>query len=626
MALQPISTTPALELQANMTTLSDGRIVATWFDNPADKIFARIFNSDGTPAGGEFEVQQYSGGRLRAPEVVAKDDGGFLIFWRATGIRNSVDGQGHHLATDLVGRSYDSSGTAEGNEKIIIPYDGNNNHGGGGIEDTADTDAVVLSNGKIMVTYMGSDGGAGQTAIKTVILNQDMTVHENPGTVFRLTDSYGDGYANGREVLDMDSIETDTGKVIHVQTNEQVSAGHSNANEPVVFVRDAATGVVTKQPFYPADGVSTVGSNTEQRLLALGVDKDPVSGNYVVLIGSYTNPGQPGFGEIKRVDMDGDGNIISSSTLGNIPGGVNSDMNFKFDSTGNIIVTGGNFTHPSGASAQQSELRSWVFFANGDPMQVTVHETGAFGDFIGQEIGGTTVTWLPNGNLAVMTHQAVGTTNRLAVISVPNTTGPPGGAPCFVRGTLILTDRGEVAVEDLRAGDMILTADNGMQVLRWIGSSKVPARGKTAPVRIKTGAFGAKQDLLVSQQHRIVINGSMAELMFGESEVLVPAKALVNDQTVLIETGGRVEYFHLMFDQHEIIYANGALSESFHPGAIGMRTFDAATRQEIFDLFPELEVDTDAFGPTARISVKVKEAGVLNALKQATQPLDELAH
>ena len=183
---------------------------------------------------------------------------------------------------------------------------------------------------------------------------------------------------------------------------------------------------------------------------------------------------------------------------------------------------------------------------------------------------------------------------------------------CFTRGTLIKTQSGERPVEELSAGDMVLTMDHGYQPIRWIGSSKRPATGDMAPILIRKGALGNARDLRVSPQHRMLLSGWQAEVLFGESEVLATAKSLVNDHSILREEGGEVEYFHMLFDTHEIVYAEGAPSESFHPGAEGWKALDAPTRNEILELFPQLaNGNFDSYGPSARPSLKHKEGYLL---------------
>ncbi|RMA43445.1 Hint domain-containing protein [Rhodophyticola porphyridii] len=186
--------------------------------------------------------------------------------------------------------------------------------------------------------------------------------------------------------------------------------------------------------------------------------------------------------------------------------------------------------------------------------------------------------------------------------------------PCFVRGTRILTPSGEVPVERLRVGDLVQTRDHGPQAIRWIGNRQVEATGKLAPVVIKAGTFGAHGTLRLSPQHRVMISHYMAELLFGEDEVLVTAKDLVNHRSVCFETGGDVEYYHLLFDTHQIVWSDGLLTESFFPGPHTLGGFEEETRAEVLALFPELSQNSDfGYGPSARPALKSYEARALFA-------------
>jgi Ca2+-binding RTX toxin-like protein len=185
---------------------------------------------------------------------------------------------------------------------------------------------------------------------------------------------------------------------------------------------------------------------------------------------------------------------------------------------------------------------------------------------------------------------------------------------CFARGARILTPHGERAVEDLRPGDLVETLDHGPQPIRWAGSSRRAAQGHLAPVLIRAGALGNARDLRVSPQHRMLISGWQVSLLFGEDEVLVPAKALENGTTILRDPGGIVEYFHLLFDRHEVIWAEGTPSESFHPGQQGWNALDAPARTEILGLFPELGTAFSGYGPSARASLRSFEGRALARL------------
>lgn len=180
---------------------------------------------------------------------------------------------------------------------------------------------------------------------------------------------------------------------------------------------------------------------------------------------------------------------------------------------------------------------------------------------------------------------------------------------CFAAGTLILTRKGLVAVECLRQDDLVLTADNGFQPLRWRGRRRVAGIGRNAPVRIAAGALGNDRDLVVSPLHRLVLTGWRAELYGGAPELLVPARGLLHHRGIRQAPVPDVTYVHLLFDRHEIVFAEGIASESFHPGVVGMARLDPAVRDEIHALFPGLR--DGIFGSTARPCATGKAARVL---------------
>lgn len=183
---------------------------------------------------------------------------------------------------------------------------------------------------------------------------------------------------------------------------------------------------------------------------------------------------------------------------------------------------------------------------------------------------------------------------------------------CFTPGTRILTQHGERAVETLTPGDMVVTRDNGLQPVRWIGRSTVAGQGKAAPISLAASVMdGAQRDLLVSPQHRILFAGYKAELLFGTSEVLVAAKHLVDGVDVRISECRAVTYLHVMLDRHEVIYAEGAATESFHAGEMGLSAISEQSREEMFEVFPELRADVSAYGDTARQSLRAHEARLL---------------
>ena len=169
---------------------------------------------------------------------------------------------------------------------------------------------------------------------------------------------------------------------------------------------------------------------------------------------------------------------------------------------------------------------------------------------------------------------------------IPDLTTTPGTAVCFLRGTRIDTPDGPRAIQDLAEGDLVTTLDHGPQPIRWIGSSRVAAQGALAPIRIAAGHLGNDRPLWVSPNHRLLLRGLQAELLFGEDEVLVPAKFLLDDARVTRRPQTEVEYFHLLLDRHEILLAEGAPAESLHLGQQSLLALGAEARAEIAAIFP----------------------------------------
>ncbi|WP_158804546.1 Hint domain-containing protein [Acidisoma sp. L85] len=134
----------------------------------------------------------------------------------------------------------------------------------------------------------------------------------------------------------------------------------------------------------------------------------------------------------------------------------------------------------------------------------------------------------------------------------------PGTPTCFALGTLIATTGGYVAVESLKAGDIVVTASGEAAAVTWIGHRRfsLAARPDVAPIRIRAGALAAgvpSRDLLVSPEHAMGLDGK-----------LVPARLLVNGSTILRDTSmAEITYFHVELPKHDLLMAEGAAAESW---------------------------------------------------------------
>ncbi|NNL19122.1 MAG: Hint domain-containing protein [Boseongicola sp.] len=190
---------------------------------------------------------------------------------------------------------------------------------------------------------------------------------------------------------------------------------------------------------------------------------------------------------------------------------------------------------------------------------------------------------------------------------------------CLARGTMVETESGPKPVETLEVGDRIRTPQGDLETLRWLGKREISAEEIRAdpsmrPVRIKAGALGdgtPVHDLVVSPQHRIVMGGVRTELLFGEPEVLAPAIGLVGLPGVSVDPAREgVDYFHLLFDQHQIILTNGAETESFYPGLWSFRLIGEGSVEALLEQVPQARTPA-TYGPAARPGLKVWEARLL---------------
>lgn len=193
--------------------------------------------------------------------------------------------------------------------------------------------------------------------------------------------------------------------------------------------------------------------------------------------------------------------------------------------------------------------------------------------------------------------------------------------PCFTSGTLIATPKGEIPVEALRIGDKVITRDNGMQEIRWIGKKDVGEQAleqasHLRPVLVRAGSLGhglPERDLLLSPNHRVLLMNEQVGMLFDDREVLSSAKHLCGSDGVDVVKASGVTYWHILFDNHEVILSNGAWTESFQPGDYALKGVGRAQRREIFELFPDLSdpLGQAAYG-SARMTLKAHEAVLLD--------------
>ena len=159
----------------------------------------------------------------------------------------------------------------------------------------------------------------------------------------------------------------------------------------------------------------------------------------------------------------------------------------------------------------------------------------------------------------------------------------------FAAGTLItLAGGAQRAIEALQPGDRVLTRDHGPQPLRWVGRATLRAVGSFAPVVIAAGTLGNAGDLIVSQHHRMFLYQRQRTADLPTSELLVQAKHLADGERIFVREGGFVDFFSLVFDRHEIIYAEGIPAESLMVTEAIVNRLPPELAEEVRQRFPGL--------------------------------------
>lgn len=200
--------------------------------------------------------------------------------------------------------------------------------------------------------------------------------------------------------------------------------------------------------------------------------------------------------------------------------------------------------------------------------------------------------------------------------------GMGSGVICFTPGTRILCEHGPREVSELEVGDRVQTKDNGCVDLLWVGRRRITgarlrAMPHLSPIRMTRDALGQDipdESLLVSPDHRVVVRGARAEALFNAPEVLIAARDLVDHDRVHVERRTRgLSYIHLLLPAHEVVFANGVETESFHPAAAALDSLGEEDRMAIGSCLPDVLEDASLYGAFARRLVNRSEAAILLA-------------
>lgn len=415
----------------------------------------------------------------------------------------------------------------------------------------------------------------------------------------------------------MEIVETPDGfKMIMagaITGNAPLGLSVIDLDENMNIIYDPTTGLVSRTTYNFATGqvtnsagtitgTFTANGNIRTNLLMDNVSVNPYNGD-IVLAGGTVN-GSTTFGGVMAISSDGNSlRVFKPGGIG-APVSSTSQQPGMIDGDANVIYQDGMMYITSNASWTTSPAFNIILNADDTTNNYSTVEQGQETGIINQAHGNTasnnaqeiyeTIT-LANGDTIVVSltlPSATGTTTHIGIGS-----SLIGGGVCFAGGTMIQGASGPVAVETIRAGDMIRTRDHGLKPVKWAGQRRysridLQREPKMRPICISAGALGRnapERDLVVSPQHRILARSPLVERMFGAREILVAAKDLVQLPGVdsIVECDG-ITYVHILFDQHEIVFANGAEAESLYTGPEALANVPAEARDEILSMFPEL--------------------------------------
>ncbi|MEQ6247885.1 cadherin-like domain-containing protein [Sulfitobacter sp. HNIBRBA3233] len=431
----------------------------------------------------------------------------------------------------------------------------------------------------------------------------------------------GNDYIDGE--IDDDIIDGGTGNdtLIGGQGNDSIDGGRGTDTIEGGTGNDTLRGNREDDTIHGGDGDDVIDGGADDDILSGDAGNDSLQG------GTGNDLLDGGTGDDSLDAGQGDDTVEGGAGNDTISGNVGDDSLSGGD--GDDVITGGQgddlFDGGAGSDTMTggADRDNFINVNAGDIVDGS--ETGD--DFDCLDLTGSAPE---GGSLNILPDPADPDNPENGIVQYRNADGSDAGQlvfsniekviPCFTPGTMIATPRGERRVEDLEVGDRVITRDNGMQVIRWIGKRDMPgeelaAKEHLRPVLIRQGALGnglPERDMMVSPQHRVLIANDKTALYFEEREVLVAAKHLTDMDGIDVVEVSSTTYIHIMFDRHEVVLSDGTWTESFQPGDMSLAGVGDASREEILELFPELATreGVDAYA-SARKALKKHEAKLI---------------
>jgi len=473
-------------------------------------------------------------------------------------------GEGSYLGQgERTGESTALSINSGGDDTIVV--------GGAGAETTLDGNVfaggeVSLTNTSVSGGYSTSNDADDEIVFTDVTVDGDVSTSQGDDTV-SISDNSSIG---GSFHLGDGSHEITVGEGVRIEDETQIS-GDANSDTSLLIGQGSYLGQGERTGESTALSINSGGDDT---LVVGGVSSETtLDGN---------------------VFAGGEVSVTNTSVVGNFSTNDNEDDEINFSDvtiTGNLSTSGGDdFVNLSSFNT------SGGFVDGGNDNDTLVLDNAAL-------ISASGVTFVP-GTLPPAFEASLLSNDTTWDVTLQN--GDTfqarnfevlSATVCFASGTRIDTSHGQVKVEDLSIGDLVTSFDNGYQKVHWMNSARftreqIATNPGLAPVRIKCGSLGLglpERDLWVSQQHRMFVSNRVAQRVMGTRETLVAAKQLVAiDGIDIVHDVDEIEYVHFLCERHELVYAEGALSETLYTGPEAIKSLPMEAVKEIFEIFPEL--------------------------------------
>ncbi|MDB3913034.1 Hint domain-containing protein, partial [Paracoccaceae bacterium] len=564
---------------------------------------------------------------MKTPSIQALSNGNFVVTFSADKIP-SPDGSGLLFGRRTVAYIYNKDFNII-SDMIFLDRDTRLNYPVDGIKGFPSISA--LKDGGFVVTWEDPKGDLGNEGSKTGNYEIEAAIYDAQGKIVKITGqdgtvqgtAAGDHMGVGHKDDQGDAITEGDDSISGASGDDTISASGGNDTIDGGTGNDSLTGGTGDDSLAGGSGDDTyvVDSSTDDKVTdSSGTDEIQSSVQYTLLdasgVENLTLTGTNnswGTGNVKANVITGnDGNNMLKGLKGKdtLAGGKGEDSLKGGDGTdslvggaGNDLMSGGNgmdsFAEVAGdgsdtisdfmeanADGKYGDFIDLSAFYNKDTLAAVNKAGGTFSDARAmmqkdQEDGHLDGVIDGNnysdqiGEVDLYLNSGVDAQGNAVAVKGDDLTYKNTAVVCFAKGTLLRTVTGDKPIEQVTSGDLVWTQDAGYQPVRWIGSRYLSTQDledhpKLTPIRIRAGALGCglpKRDLVVSPQHRMLVQSQLSDSSAQETEILIGAKFLTQIEGIEVEPNGRdVTYFHMLFDCHQVVEAEGALSESLFTG------------------------------------------------------------